>query len=130
MSRINSNDTIGNRTRYVPVCSVVPQRHRAPLFTLVHLTNDRSGSSRCAEILCKFHPLPFSPTLVSFLTFIYSTLSSDIPALSVRFNLTILAFYIFPLFVPGLSAGLTKRGALLRSLWRAPKSYCTEQKED
>jgi hypothetical protein len=32
MSLKNSNDTIGNRTRDMPVCSVVPQplRHRAP----------------------------------------------------------------------------------------------------
>jgi hypothetical protein len=32
MSLKNSNDTIGNQTRDLPICSVVPQllRHRAP----------------------------------------------------------------------------------------------------
>jgi hypothetical protein len=30
MSRKNSNDTIGNRTRDVPVCSVVPQPTTPP----------------------------------------------------------------------------------------------------
>ena len=32
----NSNDTIGNQTRYLPACSVVPHllRHRAPYIYL------------------------------------------------------------------------------------------------
>jgi hypothetical protein len=29
----------------------------------------------------------------------------------------------------GLRAGLSKRGARMRSLWRAPRSYCAEQKK-
>jgi hypothetical protein len=40
MSLENSNDTIGNRTRDTPVCSVVPQplRHRAPVaYSTVNL---------------------------------------------------------------------------------------------
>ena len=37
MSLKNPNDTIGNRTRYLPVCSVVfyPLRHRSPLTPML-----------------------------------------------------------------------------------------------
>jgi hypothetical protein len=40
MSMINSNDTIGNRFRDLPICSTVPQplRHRVPL--LLHSNTD------------------------------------------------------------------------------------------
>jgi hypothetical protein len=41
----NSNDTIGNRSRDLPVCSAVPQplRHRVPLSIFVVVKNRREN---------------------------------------------------------------------------------------
>jgi hypothetical protein len=40
LSRKNSNDTIGNRTRDLPICSVVPQPTsppRAPIYIYIYI---------------------------------------------------------------------------------------------
>jgi hypothetical protein len=42
--------------------------------------------------------------------------------------LVALLFLVFVYWFMLTSAGSSKRGARLRCLWRAPKSYCAEQK--
>jgi hypothetical protein len=48
MSMKNSHDTIGNRSRDLPVCSAVPQplHHRVPVISPVWNSNAHSPSSR------------------------------------------------------------------------------------
>jgi hypothetical protein len=45
MSIKNSNDTIGNRSRDLPVCSTVPQSLRHHMFVHVLKTNQEANSS-------------------------------------------------------------------------------------
>jgi hypothetical protein len=53
MSMKKSSDTIGNRTRELPVCSAVPQplRHRVPPYTLVTMYKHNGMENVSVKIL-------------------------------------------------------------------------------